>query len=47
MVLLSFAGHTIKSAITSRSSDILNIQPGDHVTAYIKANEVTLTESTS
>lgn len=32
----------LKSAITSRSSDMMNLKEGDHVIALIKANEISL-----
>ncbi len=44
LIELTFSGHTIKSAITTRSSDMLRLRIGDHVTAFIKANEVMLSE---
>ncbi|HVN47499.1 MAG TPA: TOBE domain-containing protein [Bacteroidota bacterium] len=44
VVKLKFDRHIITSAITTRSADMLKIKSGNRVTAFIKANEMTLTE---
>lgn len=44
IVTLDFFGLALTSAITTRSADMLALRPGDAVTAFIKANEITLTE---
>ena len=44
VIELTFPGNTITSAITTRSADMLKIRSGDIVTAFIKANEIILTE---
>jgi molybdate transport system regulatory protein len=44
VIELTFSGNTITSAITTRSADMLKIRTGDSVTAFIKANEIILTE---
>jgi molybdate transport system regulatory protein len=44
VIELTVSGNTIISAITTRSADILKIRTGDSVTAFIKANEIILTE---
>ena len=42
VVVLDFKGKTIRAAITSRSVDFLELQPGNEVLALIKANELAL-----
>jgi molybdopterin-binding protein len=44
VIELAVSGNTIISAITTRSADMLKIRTGDSVTAFIKANEIILTE---
>jgi molybdate transport system regulatory protein len=44
VIKLKHDRHTIISAITTRSADMLNLKPGNRVTAFVKANEITLTE---
>jgi molybdopterin-binding protein len=39
-VVMEVAGVDIVSAITRGSAEALNLQPGDHVKAIIKATEV-------
>ena len=41
-ITLDFAGKTITSVITTRSTEKLRLQPGDEVEGLVKANEVTL-----
>lgn len=41
-VNMLFRDFPITSAITSRSVDLLDIKVGDHITALIKANEVSV-----
>jgi molybdate transport system regulatory protein len=42
MITLQFKGFTIVSAITTRSVNSLQLEPGDEVDALVKANEVSL-----
>ena len=42
IIHLAFNDYKMQSAITTRSVDMLELQPGDDVTAMIKANEITL-----
>jgi molybdate transport system regulatory protein len=42
LVSMTFQDTIIQSAITTRSVDMLDLQPRDQVTAMIKANEITL-----
>lgn len=42
LVSMDFEGYKINSAITTRSVDMLELEIGDKVTAFIKANELTL-----
>jgi molybdate transport system regulatory protein len=42
LISMDFEGHNIDSAITTRSVDMLELEIGDKVTAFIKANELTL-----
>lgn len=42
IIHMAFKDYLIQSAITTRSVDMLELQPGDEVTAMIKANEITL-----
>jgi molybdate transport system regulatory protein len=42
MVVLQFHQHTITSAITTRSVDLLELKNGDKVEALVKANEISL-----
>jgi molybdate transport system regulatory protein len=44
VVDLSFQQHTIASAITTRSAEMLGLSIGCQVTALIKTNEIILTE---
>jgi molybdate transport system regulatory protein len=44
VVTLQYGDYTITSAITTRSADMLKLKAGNRVTAFIKANEITLTE---
>jgi molybdate transport system regulatory protein len=44
VVEMTCAGQTITSAITTRSAEMLQIAPRDHVTAFINANEITLSD---
>jgi molybdopterin-binding protein len=44
VVELAFSGHTLASAITTRSADALGIRKGNRITALIKANEMSLME---
>jgi molybdopterin-binding protein len=44
VIKLNYDGHTITSAITTRSTDMLKLKSGNRVTAFIKANEITLTD---
>jgi molybdate transport system regulatory protein len=44
VIKLKYDNYTITSAITTRSADLLKLKPGNRVTAFIKANEITLTE---
>ena len=41
-VTLNFSGHTLTSAITTRSVNSLKLEIGDEVEALVKANEVSL-----
>ena len=41
-VVLQFQQHTITSAITTRSVDLLALKNGDKVEALVKANEISL-----
>jgi len=41
-VVLQFHRHTITSAITTRSVDLLELKNGDKVEALVKANEISL-----
>ncbi len=41
-VVLQFHQHTITSAITTRSVDLLELKNGDKVEALVKANEISL-----
>ena len=41
-ISLQFQKYKIISAITTRSVDMLKLQPGDEVEALVKANEVSL-----
>jgi molybdate transport system regulatory protein len=42
VVHLQFGSYRLGSAITTRSVEMLGLQPGDAVTALIKSNEMTL-----
>ena len=42
MITLKYKGFSLTSAITSRSVDMLELEPGDEVEALVKANEVSL-----
>lgn len=44
IVEMRCGGHTITSAIATRSADVLQLRSDDAVTAFIKANEITLSE---
>ncbi len=44
IVTVACSGHTITSAITTRSADVLQIKPHDSVTAFVDANEITLSD---
>lgn len=44
IVEMTSGGHAITSAITTRSADRLQLRTHDIVTAFIKANEITLSE---
>ena len=42
VISMRFHEHIIRSAITSRSVEALELKVGDHITAMVKANELTL-----
>lgn len=43
-ITLQFRRHTVVSAITTRSTDMLQISVGDEIEALVKANEISLTK---
>jgi molybdate transport system regulatory protein len=44
IIEMTCAGHTIMSAITTRSADELQLRAHETVTAFITSNEITLSE---
>lgn len=44
-ILLDYRGQILRSVITSRSVERLELYPGDYLEAFIKANEVAILEN--